>query len=108
MRLHTQERIHLHHIRENTKIVTLYYSSDKLVAMREGDDLKYMHQDHLSSISVMTDESGDSLGVIKYLPFGETRSGSVSTDKQFTGQELDGTGLYYYGASYYDLTIRIS
>jgi RHS repeat-associated protein len=39
---------------------------------------------------------------IKYLPFGETRSGTVPTDKQFTGQRLDGTGLYYYNARYYD------
>jgi RHS repeat-associated protein len=29
----------------------------------------------------------------------------VPTDKQFTGQRLDGTGLYYYGARYYDPTI---
>jgi RHS repeat-associated protein len=26
----------------------------------------------------------------------------VPTDKQFTGQRLDGTGLYYYNARYYD------
>jgi RHS repeat-associated protein len=40
-----------------------------------------------------------------YFPFGSTRTGSVSTDKKFTGQRLDGTGLYYYGARYYDATI---
>jgi RHS repeat-associated protein len=37
-----------------------------------------------------------------FYPFGSARSGSVNTDKQFTGQRLDGTGLYYYGARYYD------
>jgi len=83
-------------------VTTYYYLGGWLVAMREGTNLKYMHQDHLSSTSVMTDTSGDSLGAIKYLPFGETRSGSVPTDKQFTGQRLDDTGLYYYGARYYD------
>jgi RHS repeat-associated protein len=31
--------------------------------------------------------------------------GSVPTDKLFTGQRLDGTGLYYYNARYYDPTI---
>jgi RHS repeat-associated protein len=81
---------------------TYYYLGGQLVAMREGTDLEYIHQDHLSSTSVMTDDAGDSLGAIKYLPFGETRSGSMPTDKQFTGQRLDGTGLYYYGARYYD------
>jgi RHS repeat-associated protein len=29
----------------------------------------------------------------------------VPTDKKFTGQRLDGTGLYYYEARYYDPTI---
>jgi len=39
---------------------------------------------------------------MKYYPFGGTRSGSVPTDLQFTGQRLDATGLYYYNARYYD------
>jgi RHS repeat-associated protein len=29
----------------------------------------------------------------------------VPTDKKFTGQRLDNTGLYYYGARYYDASI---
>jgi len=39
---------------------------------------------------------------MKYLPFGEIRTGYVPTDKLFTGQRLDPTGLYYYNARYYD------
>ncbi len=31
--------------------------------------------------------------------------GTLATDKLFTGQRLDGTGLYYYGARYYDPNI---
>jgi RHS repeat-associated protein len=90
-----------------TGVVTTYYYLDgKLVAMREGTDLKYTHQDHLTSTSVMTDSSGDSLGAIKYLPFGECRnSPPYPTDILFTGQRLDSTGLYYYNARYYDPTI---
>lgn len=44
---------------------------------------------------------------IKYFPFGDRRNsqGTLGTDKQFTGQRLDGTGLYYYNARYYDPTI---
>ncbi len=49
-----------------------------------------------------TDENGTSLGTIKYYPYGGARSGGVPTDKKFTGQRLDETGLYYYGARYYD------
>jgi RHS repeat-associated protein len=39
---------------------------------------------------------------MKYLPYGRTLSGNVPTDKKFTGQRLDGTGLYFYNARYYD------
>jgi RHS repeat-associated protein len=43
---------------------------------------------------------------VKYLPFGSCRnSPDLPTDKLFTGQRLDGTGLYYYNARYYDATI---
>jgi hypothetical protein len=43
----------------------------------------------------MTDTSGNQIGTtVKYLPFGGTRSGGVPTDKLFTGQRLDATGLY--------------
>jgi RHS repeat-associated protein len=42
---------------------------------------------------------------MKYYPYGSTRSGSVTTDKLFTGQRLDDTGLYYYGARYYDASM---
>ncbi|HEY32480.1 MAG TPA: hypothetical protein G4O10_05180 [Dehalococcoidia bacterium] len=42
---------------------------------------------------------------MSYYPYGSTRSGDVPTDKKFTGQRLDGTGLYYYGARHYDPAI---
>ena len=39
--------------------------------------------------------------------FGDCRNstGNVTTDKLFTGQRLDQTGLYFYNARYYDATI---
>jgi RHS repeat-associated protein len=81
--------------------------------MSENATLKYIHQacpersrrNHLSGTSLMTSANGTLLGTIKYTPFGETRAGDVPTDKLFTGQRLDSTGLYYYGARYYDPTI---
>lgn len=44
---------------------------------------------------------------MKYYPYGDRRNstGDLGTDKLFTGQRLDDTGLYYYGARYYDPTI---
>jgi RHS repeat-associated protein len=55
----------------------------------------------------MTDNVGAQIGAtIKYLPFGEARATvTIPTDKLFTGQRLDATGLYYYNARYYDATI---
>ena len=42
----------------------------------------------------------------KYYAYGHQRdSGPVVTDHQSTGQKLDGTGLQYYNARYYDPTI---
>lgn len=45
--------------------------------------------------------------MLKYYPFGESRNSpqNSATDILFTGQRLDGSGLYYYGARYYDPSI---
>jgi len=86
-------------------VTTSYYLGGRLIAQREGSVLRYAHQDHLAGTSIMTDNSGALISSIKYLPFGQTRSGSVPTDIKFTGQRLDATDLYYYGARYYDPAI---
>ncbi len=88
------------------EVTTYYYLGGRLVAMKQDNDLTYLHQDHLTGTALATDVSGDQVGTtVKYLPYGETRTGAVPTDKLFTGQRLDETGLYYYGARYYDPTI---
>jgi RHS repeat-associated protein len=55
----------------------------------------------------MTDSAGSKIGdTVRYLPFGNClQSPDLPTDKLFTGQRLDATGLYYYNARYYDPTI---
>ena len=82
-----------------------YYLGDKLIAEKTGTTLTFVHQDALTGTSVTTNSSGTSTGTIKYFSFGQTRSGSVSVEQKFTGQRLDGTGLYYYNARYYDPAI---
>ena len=44
---------------------------------------------------------------VRYYPYGVCleSQGDPGTDRLFTGQRLDSTGLYYYGARYYDPTI---
>jgi len=58
----------------------------------------------LSSSNVITDSSGQLLQYCEYTPYG-TLSRNEGTDvatHKFTGKELDRTGLYFYGARYYD------
>ncbi len=69
--------------------------------------LVYHHEDHLTGSNVDTDESGALNQVLDYYAFGATRIdeqyGNFNNDYKFTGKEKDAeTGLYYYGARYYD------
>ncbi len=44
-------------------------------------------------------------GEVRYYAYGSVRSGEVAdlhTDRTFTGQKSDATGLLYYNARYYD------
>jgi len=72
----------------------------------------YYASDHLGSSSVLTTQQGSYHERIEYLPYGETwvedkaTSDSYTTPYKFTGKELDAeTGLYYFGARYYDAKI---
>jgi len=67
----------------------------------------YYHSDHLGSSSLVTDADGNVAQHIEYIPFGEVfveeKNNSWSTPYKFNAKELDEeTGLYYYGARYYD------
>jgi len=65
--------------------------------------LSYLHGDHLGSASLSTNASGGKTAEMRYYPYGETRSGSMTTDRQYTGQRREiGLGLYDYNARYYD------
>jgi RHS repeat-associated protein len=60
----------------------------------------------LGSTSVSRNTSSGQVSAMRYYPWGTTRAGSVPTDYKFTGQRLDdATGLYYYGARYYDAAL---
>src|SRR5690625_1317559 len=84
----------------------------------------YFHPDHLGSSTLITDNFGDPYQFFLNLPFGanerkshavflevcerssmaeQRRSGSFNNSYKFNGKELDEeTGLYYYGARYYN------
>lgn len=68
----------------------------------------YLLTDHLGSVDVVLDDQGKVVERRDFLPYGSERlsdpvTASTETDHKFTGKELDDeTGLYYYGARYYD------
>jgi RHS repeat-associated protein len=71
----------------------------------QENGLFYTLGDHLGSTSLVTDASGNKVGEMRYMPWGETRydGGTTPTDYRYTGQrEEAGIGLYYYNARWYD------
>jgi RHS repeat-associated protein len=71
--------------------------------MREDGELTYLHTDHLGSASLSTDATGGVANEMRYYAYGGTRSGTMGTDRQYTGQRWEaGIGLYDYNARYYD------
>ena len=74
--------------------------------------LYFFHPDHIGSSTFLTDEAGNPYQFILYLPFGEgmaeQKAGGYSTKYRFTSKEVDEeTGLYYFGARYYDPRISL-
>jgi RHS repeat-associated protein len=72
----------------------------------------YYHSDHLGSTSLITNLDGEIVQHIEYVPFGEVfieeRNNKWNTPYLFNAKELDEeTGLYYYGARYYEPRISV-
>ena len=72
----------------------------------------FFHSDHLGSTSYMTDLSGEVSQHVQYFPYGgvmtEERSSGTENAYLFNGKELDlETGLYYYGARYYQANTSV-
>ncbi|MDU6477769.1 MAG: RHS repeat-associated core domain-containing protein, partial [Bacteroides sp.] len=83
---------------------------------QEGDSYEkmqfYYHPDHLGSSSYITNLNGEVVQHIEYVPFGEVfveeRNNIWNTPYLFNAKEFDEeTGLYYYGARYYDPRVSL-
>ncbi|HPK57554.1 MAG TPA: RHS repeat-associated core domain-containing protein [Spirochaetota bacterium] len=90
----------------NQRVASTVSMKDNCGTVSEKNTM-YFHPDHLGSSSYVTDKKGNFFEMIEYLPYGETLYDEAATvDKtefRFTGKEMDAeTGLYYYGARYYD------
>ncbi len=100
---------------ENATCVKYIFVGDQRIAVKQVTNglVDYYHQDHLGSSSVITNgTTGAQEENITYYPYGATRTNTSGTTPptdvpyKYTGQELDSsTGLYFYGARYYDATL---
>ena len=86
------------------------YANGKHIAKIEGSNKYYYHLGPHGSPLVITTAEGPLARIVKqykYKSFGELRfySGTYYDNHKFTGKEEDGTGLYYYGARYYDKSL---
>ena len=88
-----------------SKIGEDYYENNELVPTGKEEKKQYFYfQDHLGSSTYITDLNGDIAQYSAYTPYGEMfREYRNVTPYRFNGKELDTeTGLYYYGARYYN------
>jgi len=88
------------------------YLGDTRVAQVQSGQVVYYHGDHLGGTNIVTNNNGVVKELCEYLPFGgfarhEKYGNSAEVAHfYFTGKQLDEkTGLYYYGARYYDPTV---
>ncbi len=108
----SSERIYLYsgmnvsyEVNTTTQMHAVYvYGPTGKIAKKVNDITEYYHTDHLGSTRLVTTEDGAVTEEIQYQPFGE-EIGTSEERYTYNGKERDETGLYYYGARYYDPAI---
>jgi RHS repeat-associated protein len=86
-----------------TTQVKYYYAGGMRIAMRTNGVLTWLLGDHFGSTTITATENGAVATQQTYTAWGQTRSGAVGTDRQYTGQiEEAQLGIYFYNARYYD------
>lgn len=78
------------------------YGATGRIAKKVDGLTDYYHTDHLGSTRLITNESGNTVTDVSYMPFGEDVITGDNDSYLFTGKQKDASGLYYYGARYYD------
>jgi len=105
----------LYHVTPNL-ITTINFKTYKPASLTEIGAIPaiyYYHPDHLGTNTFLTDITGKPYQYFVNLPYGEAMAEQSSTGYyqspyKFNGKELDKeTGLYYYGARYYDPRISV-
>ena len=101
----------------SSKTRHIFLGGTRIASVTNGK-VSYVHTNHLGSTNVVTDDTGAIKELIEYEPWGtfavhekyategDEGSAAAVANFYFTGKPLDDeTGLYYYGARYYNPVI---
>lgn len=102
----------------NQRVASRIMSDAACATGTDSFDFTYFYgTDHLGSSTYLTDALGDIVEHNEYTPWGEiwqtednmpvVSVGELNNPFKFTGKEMDRTGLYYYGARYYDPQVSL-
>ena len=81
----------------------VYIYGNGLIASKDNNqEINYYHKDHLGSTRAITNQEGDIEFSSDFYPFGNSYNEVGDTEYTYTGKQKDNTGLFYYGARYYD------
>ena len=79
-----------------------FYAGGMHIASNTSGTVEYYHVDHLGSTRLKTASDGSEVYDSNYEPFGVGVGETGSDDYRYTGKHEDPSGLYYFGARYYD------
>jgi len=88
-------------------VLFIFTTTENVEAQTYSPVFYYYHSDNIGSSNVLTDRSGQRVQHYEYSAFGQNTftgdSLAFKISNRYTGQIADDeTGLYYYGARYYD------
>ncbi|EUB98383.1 RHS repeat-associated core domain containing protein-containing protein [Rhizobium sp. CF080] len=103
--LYAGSEIEIDRTTPGAEVYTRYPHPDiKVVTTASGATTKYfLHRDHLASIRLVTDASGNLVERTSYAAYGEPTNTAMQTKKSYVGERFDPeTGLLYLNFRYLD------
>jgi RHS repeat-associated protein len=87
-----------------TTTVSHFYGAGEKIASQDSAGVKFYITDQVGSTTIVIDAKGDVVSDNSYYSFGNDKNATGTLEKyKFTGKEKENaTGIYYYGARYYE------
>jgi len=83
----------------------IFLNGVRIAAMVSTGQARWFMTDQVDSVNVVTNDNGDAISAIDYLPYGETwyEQGDTGFSPKYNSQDLDKeSGLYFFNARHYD------